>query len=327
MASSEGPARKCNVVRRKLADGTIKEYRYERGAQAAPPARLPADSVGAMLLAYKRSPEWAAHAPATKRSYLIYLRELESLAEHPAKNVTRRLLLSMRDAIASCRGNGAATVFIRVAGAVFAWGLEREWIDHMPLQKVKALPGGHLETWTVEEYDEAVRVLPEPLRRAIVLARYTGQRRGDLCRLTWAAYDGSVISLTQQKTGTKLILPVHPVLAAELDAWRRDGALFMLSRADGVPWQPDRLTGALHHALVKLGFRPQLGIHGLRKLMATDLAQHGASTHEIAAVTGHRSLDMVALYTAAVDQERLAGAAIARMQNVSEKIRKTRAKQ
>ena len=34
---------------------------------------------------------------------------------------------------------------------------------------------------------------------------------------------------------------------------------------------------------------PRLGIHGLRKLAATRLADAGCSTHEIAAITGHRA--------------------------------------
>ena len=300
-----GPKRRVNIVRRKLADGTIKEYRYERGAAVAPPPRHAPESVGALLAAYRRSPEWAALADATKRFYAIYLREVEALADRPAKDIGRRLLLDMRDAIATYRGNGAATAFIRVTAALFSWALERGWIEHDPLHKVRSLPSGHLETWTT-----------------VVLARWTGQRRGDLCRMTWSAVDAGAqtITLTQQKTGAKIVLPVHPTLAAELAAWRADGTLFLLTTRQGLPWKPDQLTGALAHDLVKHGFRAALGIHGLRKYMATDLAHRGASTHEIAAVTGHRSLGMVALYTAAADQERLAGTAIARLQNADEKL-------
>jgi integrase len=53
-------------------------------------------------------------------------------------------------------------------------------------------------------------------------------------------------------------------------------------------------------------------VHGLRKLAAAALADAGCTAHEIAAVTGHRSLAMVSLYTASADQERLAEAAIVR---------------
>jgi integrase len=43
------------------------------------------------------------------------------------------------------------------------------------------------------------------------------------------------------------------------------------------------------------------------------LAEAGCSTHEIACVTGHRTLAMVELYTRAADQKRMAGAAVVRL--------------
>jgi integrase len=55
---------------------------------------------------------------------------------------------------------------------------------------------------------------------------------------------------------------------------------------------------------------PQCSAHGLRKAAATRLANAGASTDQIKAVTGHRSLSEVARYTRAADQIRLARQAI-----------------
>jgi integrase len=51
----------------------------------------------------------------------------------------------------------------------------------------------------------------------------------------------------------------------------------------------------------------------LRKAALTRLAQHGATTHEIRAVGGHKSLREVARYTEAVDQSRLARSAMERL--------------
>ena len=65
-----------------------------------------------------------------------------------------------------------------------------------------------------------MRHLPENLRRAVILARYTGQRRGDLILMRWDQYDGKVIRLRQQKTAVDLVIPVHPALKVELDSWK-----------------------------------------------------------------------------------------------------------
>jgi integrase len=53
--------------------------------------------------------------------------------------------------------------------------------------------------------------------------------------------------------------------------------------------------------------------HGLRKAAARRLAEAGCSANEIAAVTGHASLEEVTRYTKAADQKRLARSAIRRL--------------
>jgi integrase len=147
----------------------------------------------------------------------------------------------------------------------------------------------------------------------VVLALYTGQRRGDLIALPWTAYDGSTIKLRQQKTGARMTIPVHPNLKVELDAWRSAATSTMiLTTAHGLPWKPQHVSHMLPIAMERIGL-PPLNVHGLRKLAAARLADAGCSMHEIAAITGHRSLSMVQLYTASADQERLAGAAIIRL--------------
>jgi integrase len=65
--------------------------------------------------------------------------------------------------------------------------------------------------------------------------------------------------------------------------------------------------------------RDGLNVHGLRKLAATALAEAGCTPHEIAAVTGHKSLAMVELYTRSAARERLALTAIGRLENHGKK--------
>jgi integrase len=54
-------------------------------------------------------------------------------------------------------------------------------------------------------------------------------------------------------------------------------------------------------------------VHGLRKAAARRLAEAGCTVHEIVAITGHGTLKEVEHYTKAVDRERLALAAMARL--------------
>lgn len=274
--------------------------------------RFGAETVGALVMAYKASPEWARLAPASQAVYATYLKVLEADPHTPVADITRRDVLAVRDAVAVARGNGAATGFIRASSAMFTWAVDREWIDTTPVIRIKSLPRGSLPAWSAEHVAKALRTLGEPLRRAVVLAAYTGQRRGDLCALRWDALDGGKLRFTQQKTGQVMVLTVQPALRAELDAWKREAVtLTILDNGHGQPWKASRLTEQLRRALAKNGMAG-LGIHGVRKYVAASLADDGATTHEIAAVTGHRTLGMVQHYTESVDREKLAEQAVNR---------------
>jgi integrase len=57
--------------------------------------------------------------------------------------------------------------------------------------------------WTEEDEAAFLRSAPAHLHLPLLLALWTGQREGDLLRLTWSAYDGSVIRLRPRKTVTR----------------------------------------------------------------------------------------------------------------------------
>jgi hypothetical protein len=50
---------------------------------------------------------------------------LRTLGHLSATAWTRRDILTLRDAIATARGNGAATGFVRAASALFTWAVDR----------------------------------------------------------------------------------------------------------------------------------------------------------------------------------------------------------
>lgn len=304
------------VVRKRLADGSVREYRYPA---KQPTSRYSADSVAAMIQGWKISPEWRALAKVTQDGYFRYLRDLERLAARPAAEVKRRHIMDIRDAIAADRGTGAAMGFMRAASACFSWAVERGRLEVSPCHKIKRLKGGTLPPWTEDQITTALRNLPEYLRRAVTLALYTGQRRGDLCAMRWDAYDGRVIRLKQSKTGAELVIPLHWGLRGEMAEWKKAAtSMHILTTRKGKPWIPTHLSQDLGRALVAAGLPAGLNIHGLRKAAAARLADAGCTVHEIAAITGHTTLAMIAAYTTRRDQERLANSAIARLQLVSE---------
>jgi integrase len=82
----------------------------------------------------------------------------------------------------------------------------------------------------------------------------------------------------------------------------------------------DRLVRpAIRIATGAAGLPQHCTFHGLRKASLTRLADAGCTAHEIAAISGHRTLAEVERYTRKADQQRLARSAMERVGNTSVK--------
>jgi integrase len=130
---------------------------------------------------------------------------------------------------------------------------------------------------------------------------------------------GGHIRVSQDKvrkgTTNELMIPIHPALTRALKAGPVGPVVGMqqhlIADARG---RPLRGLSALIEAAVKgAGLPPHCVAHGLRKAALRRLAEHGSTTKEIAAVSGHRTLSEIERYTARADQARLAKSAFAKL--------------
>jgi integrase len=124
----------------------------------------------------------------------------------------------------------------------------------------------------------------------VLLALWTGQRQGDLLRLTWSAYDGRTIRLKQSKTGTRVEIPVGAPLKAVLNATERLSPIILLT-TDGKPWTPDGFRASFAKARDKAGIQ-DVTFNDLRGTAVTRLAVAGCTEAEIATITGHALRDV-----------------------------------
>ena len=297
-----------------LADGRERTYEYPRRSRAkAKRIENAAGTIGHLQALYYASPEWRDNLrPLTQKQYRTYLKYWEPLWDRPIEEVGRRQIITMRNHIAEENGGQAGNAFVQATGAWLKWLVDTAWLDSSPAWRIARIRGGEFPAWTDAQYQYAIEHLPEPLRRACYLARHTGQRRGDLVRMTWAQYDGAAITLRQQKSRElkQLVITLWPDVCAELNQWKRSAnSIFILTGPSGTPWSAAHISIALCHAVRKLGLPDGLNLHGLRKLKAAHLADAGCSTHEIRAITGHQSLAEVERYTMSANQKELARSA------------------
>jgi integrase len=179
------------------------------------------------------------------------------------------------------------------------------------LPKVKT--DGH-HTWDEAEIAqfEAHHPIGSKARLALALPLFTCQRRGDVIHMGRQHIRDGVLIVRQQKTGVTLAIPVHPALQSVLDATPSEHLTFLTSRS-GRPYAANDFTEQFRVWCNEAGLPTRCKVHGLRKAACRRLAEAGCSANEIAAISGHVTLQEVARYTRAVDQEKMARNAMARV--------------
>lgn len=292
---------------------------YGRLLHATAPRKTPgpapdADgSFGALVRDFLSSGQFKEKRPSTQREYR---RVLEALAaQHgpkPVRLLERRHIRQIRDARADTPG--AANTVLRMLKLLLSFAVDDGLIRSNPAAKMRLLKVGEWRSWTDEECAafEARWPTGSMQRRAYALARFTGQRKGDLVLMTRAHRKDGAIRVVQGKTGAELWIPEHHALTAELAP---DSHMSLLVTTAGKAFDATYFGSWFADAIEAAGLPNDCVLHGLRKTAARTLAEAGCSDQEIAAVTGHLSGRMVQHYVKGADQRKRATSAITKLEN------------
>jgi integrase len=175
----------------------------------------------------------------------------------------------------------------------------------------KARPG-EIHSWTEAEIEqfEARFETGSRARLALALLLYTAQRRSDIVRMGRQHMRDGTLTVRQGKTGQALEIPVHPALRAILAATPGNHLTFLVAAA-GNPFSPAGFGNLFRQWCEEAGLPKACSAHGLRKAACRRLAEAGCSEHQIASISGHKTLSEVQRYTRAARQSHLARAAMA----------------
>ena len=180
---------------------------------------------------------------------------------------------------------------------------EWHWLPDNPMRQVskKTEPRGVVRYLSDEERAALLNACREselkPLYLIVLFALTTGMRRGELLGLRWQDVDleRRIAVLQNTKNGDRRSVPIVPEVANLLrehgKVRRLDTDLVFAGTGDDPIWFDNYWYRALKVAKIK-DFR----FHDLRHTAASYLAMSGATTAEIAAVLGHRTLQMVKRY-------------------------------
>jgi len=270
------------------------------------PAHRVAGTIAHLVDQYISSPQFQMLRPNTQTARSRILGKLsEEYGDMPAA-MSPKTIRAARNARSGTPA--AANEWVKVMSAMYSWGADMGYVEDNPAKAIKRLKmntAGH-RAWTVDEI-ELFRTRWEVGTRerlAFELLYQTAQRIGDVARMGPQHVAGDTIRVTQEKTETRLVIPITAPLAEAMRPVQPKGMRF-------IGYKSSASLGNMFREWRKLAGLPNgCTAHGLRATRATDLANEGKTAHQIMAITGHKSLSEVQKYTKAADQERLAREAL-----------------
>lgn len=279
-------------------------------------ARTQAGSVSALVIAYYDSAEFKVLKPSTQATYRnIINRFREKNGANQVSALTKSSVQQMVDSKVATPA--AANNLLRMLRTLVRFALDRQMLREDPTRGVKPIRRRTtgFRTWSEEDIQrfEAAHPIGSRARTAFALLLYTGQRRSDIVKLGPQNLRANAIHLRQQKTGTFLSIPLHSALKAALDAAPTQHLTYLV--AQGMKsFTPPGFTNWFRDCCVAAGIEPGLSPHGLRKAMCRRLAEAGATTLQIMAITGHKNVDEIETYVRAVSQQGLGRDAMAKIE-------------
>jgi integrase/recombinase XerD len=213
----------------------------------------------------------------------------------------------------------AANVRLKALRALFVWATEEDEAPHDPticVKRIKYVTNEH-HTWTIEEIEQykARHPLGTKPRLALDLLRFTTGRREDAVRLGPQHIRAGRVQFRQAKNEHRnpidIDLPVRPELKESIEA-TPSGHMTFLVTAFGKPYTPGGFGNAMRDWCDQANLH-HCSAHGLRKATPTQMAEEGATPHELMAITGHKSLEEVERYTRRANKRKLADSAMAKL--------------
>ncbi len=276
-------------------------------------------TIAALILSYKRSAAYLGLRETTKVGYVSRIETLR--CEHGHRTVaglTRdRIVTGILQPYAD--RPGATLSILKILRVLIRHAINIGWLTYDPSLGIKRPRTQEVRSWTEAEIGafENRWAIGTKQRLAFSLHLYTGQRRSDVHRMTWADVSGDKILVVQQKTGHKLIIPLHRDLLTILVKTEREHVT-ILNTEYGKPFTVDGYSQWLRDAITAAGLSLECRPHGLRKAAGRRLAEAGCTAHEIMAVLGHKTLAEAERYTREADQARLAEDAVTKLEGRTE---------
>lgn len=284
-----------------------------RGGGSAPPVRASRGTLRWLVEHWKRSSDWMAPKPATRKQRdNILLHVLEKSGDRAVEDIDAAAIRAGREKRMATPA--AANNFLKTMRALFRWAREEQLVPVDPTLEVKFLrvKTKGFPPWNMDEVAAYRNRWPLGTVQRLALEIYinTGFRRGDAAAVGRQHVRDGIIQMRAGKTDTPLFIPILPALQAAIDAGPI-GEMSFLATKYRRPFTPESLGNEFRTWCDEAGVSKSA--HGIRKLAATVIADNGASEQELQALFGWTTNAMSGVYTREANRKRQALAASYRL--------------
>jgi integrase len=249
------------------------------------------DTIAALVRSYLRSAAYVGLRDTTKTGYASRIEMLRTAHGHrTVSGLNReRIITGILQPFADRPGAALAT--LKMLRVLIRHAIDIGWLKHDPSLGIRRPKTQEIRSWSDVEISqfEARWPIGTKQRLAFALMLYTGQRRSDVHRMTWADVSGATIRVLQQKTRRKLTIPLHGALRTVL-ATAEHEHVTIINTEYGQPYSVDGFSQWMRDAITAAGLPLDCQPHGLRKAAGRRLAEAGCSANEIMSVLGHQTL-------------------------------------
>ena len=296
--------RNASKIKRTFAD-IYKESFGEAGIEAASLR----DFVASWLSEQKRQVSGGTFESYQKTVEAL-LDFLGNRADKDVSEITKKDVSGFREALATA-GKAPRTInrYLSQVKMVFKHAHRDGYVLENAAEFVEGVktPGGDSsrQPFAISELQAILSVPDEEWASLIKFGFYTGQRLGDLCRLTWENIDTvrGEIRLTAKKTGKRLTIPISEALAAHIEQLPSsdDPKSPIFPRAFNSVQARGKVATLSHQfseLLASAGLsKSGLSFHSLRHTAVSLFKDAGVPQAAVQELVGHSSAAMSARYT------------------------------
>ena len=168
-----------------------------------------------------------------------------------------------------------------------------------------------LDDAAMAKFMQQAEAEPDPLRKlCVLLLARTGMRVGELCDLAADPVvhigDHHWLHVPLGKLRSDRYVPLHPDLVQLIDTWRADNAEHIARHrrllADHVSAVGRHRVARMVHRIAKRAGIGHVHPHQLRHTLATQAINRGMRLEAVAALLGHKNLEMTLVYARIADR-------------------------